>query len=129
MNILVFVVAGFASWFNIDVNLYGSDARVCAMNVLPPGTRITIVRDDNGRESDCVVIGTGPFKPGRVLDASPAVAADLGYVDAGVVRVRVYRRVGRMKPCKTIPQPQTCAAPPPAPCELPLPHPAIVVCK
>lgn len=127
MQILAFLVAGIASWFQPPPEYDGM--RVCAMNVVPAGTRVIVVNDDNGRESECTVIGTGPFVVGRVFDGNPQVAQDLGYYEAGTAHVRVYRVIGFMPPCKLVPQAQRCVNPPPKPCILGLPKPAVLNCK
>jgi rare lipoprotein A (peptidoglycan hydrolase) len=104
MKALTFVLAGWASWFNPG-SMYG-DSFVCAMNALPPSTRIVIVDDENGRESPCVVVGTGPFVRGRILDVSPSVAKRLGFYSAGLAHVRVYRII-RVRAHRTLVHPVT----------------------
>ncbi len=84
-----FIVSGTASWF-YPAAAYGRD-RVCAMNVVPSGTRVRVVNRDNGREATCIVIGTGPFIPGRVIDVSASVANVLGF--DGLANVNVYRAI------------------------------------
>lgn len=84
-----FVTAGTASWF-YPAAAYGRD-HVCAMNIIPAGTKVRVVNSDNGLESDCVVIGTGPFIPGRVIDVSASVANALGFT--GLANVKVYRNI------------------------------------
>lgn len=103
MRALVFVVAGWSSWFTPNAPYSSGDW--CAMNVLPPGTRILIVDDDNRREAHCTILGTGPFVAGRVLDVSPSVARRLGFYSAGLARVRVYREI-RVKVHRTVVQPR-----------------------
>lgn len=84
------IVMGQASWFHPK---QGDNAHVCAMNVWKPGHHIRIVNDENGNEAACVIVGTGPFVKGRVLDVSPIVAKELGFYSAGVARVRVYEEI------------------------------------
>lgn len=116
-----------ASWF-VPPALYQAGFHACAMNVLPAGTRIEIVNDQNGRSSSCVIIRTGPFYGGRILDVSPSVANELGFYHTGLARVRVYRVVGHVPRCKLLPRPQFCKTPPTA-CVLDLPKPAILRCS
>ena len=88
-----FIIAGTASWF-YPAAAYGRD-HVCAMNVVRPGTTVRVVNSDNGREATCVVIGTGPFVPGRVIDVSASVADVLGF--DGLANVNVYRAISSKK--------------------------------
>ena len=84
-----FVCSGVASWF-YPAAAYGR-ARVCAMNAVPVGTEVRVVNNANGRESNCRVIGTWFFVPGRVIDVSASVATALDIT--GLASVRVYRAV------------------------------------
>lgn len=81
------VAIGIASWFTPYQSMYDG-CRVCAMNVVASGRRVRI--KTKYRSSSCVVIGTGPFVAGRVIDVSPLVRDDLGMKQAGLARVRVY---------------------------------------
>ena len=56
---------------------------------LPFGTRITVTNLANGRSATLVVNDRGPYAKGRILDVSRRAARDLGFLDAGVTRVRV----------------------------------------
>jgi rare lipoprotein A (peptidoglycan hydrolase) len=94
---LVLVAAGVASWFTPYQHMYDG-MRVCAMrDVTLIGSRVHIEDLDNGRHSSCVVIGTGPFVAGRVIDVSPLVRDDLGMRFSGLAHVRVYF-IDRRKP-------------------------------
>lgn len=83
----ILLCSGIASWFNPS-RAY-STRYVCAMNVAPIGLGVRIVNVDNGRSATCLVVGTGPFVPGRVLDVAPAVRDELRF--DGLTHVRVYR--------------------------------------
>lgn len=126
MEIVRFLLAGVASWFFPPAQ-YPAAAHVCAANAIAISTRIEVVNTANGRMSSCVVIGTGPFYGGRVLDVSPSVASDLDFIRAGTADVRIYTVVGHLKRCHREPRPQTCKTPP-RECVLDLPKPAIVRC-
>lgn len=103
MHALAFVAAGLASYFSREssgaVMANGQpmvdSARVCATRHLVPfGTKLLIVNDDNRAESWCVVSDYGPAEnTGRIVDVSPAVARDLGMLTVGVVHVRLYRLI------------------------------------
>ncbi|MDE2101361.1 MAG: hypothetical protein KGL39_29205 [Patescibacteria group bacterium] len=123
MPIWAFLFAGIASWFQPDA-IYGS-MHVCASNAIPISTHIEIVNADNHHQTDCLIIGTGPFVPGRVLDVSPSVRDQLGF--DGLANVRVYETVGSMQRCVSNPSPATCKTPPRA-CVLDIPKPVLVRC-
>lgn len=114
MLALVMLAAGIASWFTPYQHEYDGMA-VCAMldrHLI--GQHVTIESLDNGRRAECVVIGTGPFVPGRVIDVSPTVRKILRM--DGLARVRVW-----LNPCRSTPQPLTCIEP--RLCVLALPEP------
>ena len=90
----LFLAAGVASWF-IPPPMYGS-MHVCASNTIPISTRILIRW--NGRQSDCTIIGTGPFRRGRILDVSESVARALGFLSRGTAFVRIYQLPKRSMP-------------------------------
>lgn len=115
---LTLVAVGVASWFVPSGSQYDG-LRVCAMPSIAMISRhVRIVDLDNGRSSTCVVIGTGPFVPGRVIDVSPVVRDELRMYEPGLAHVRVYQL-----PCWPTPTPQTCEGPPSL-CMLDVPPPA-----
>lgn len=76
------------SWFcyHDDCN----DPRfLAASNTLPNGTILWLRYPVTGKSVRVMVVGTGPFVPGRVLDLSMSAAARLGYIRAGVVGLQV----------------------------------------
>lgn len=86
--IAAIVAAGIASWFTPYQASYAA-THVCAMNAPSVlGRRVEIYDLDNGRSSWCVVIGSGPFVAGRVIDVSPAVRDDLRM--GGLAHVSVF---------------------------------------
>lgn len=87
------IAIGLASWFR-PISMYDG-MRVCASNTIPISTRVVLVNARNGRRSRCVIIGTGPFVRGRILDVSPRVRDDLGF--GGITLVRIYAR-GKVGP-------------------------------
>lgn len=107
-----FILAGIASWFHpseFSPALHVSTPYVCAMWPRSmTGKHLEIENADNGRISHCIVTGTGPNVPGRILDVSPKVAGELGMLRAGLAHVRVYR-IGSYNFCHRRAQPQTCA--------------------
>jgi rare lipoprotein A (peptidoglycan hydrolase) len=125
MNVLTFLCAGIASWFQPLAMYHGMN--VCAMNVVPPSTRVVVLNLDNHRSASCTVIGTGPVVPGRVVDVSPEMRDALGF--DGLADVVVYRVTKRLHHCRTVQKPVSCKTRPPDPCIADLPTPALVTCK
>jgi len=60
-----------------------------AHKTLPFGTWVRIRNLRNGREAVAMVDDRGPFYGGRVIDATPAVAQQLGFYGEGTAPVRV----------------------------------------
>ena len=60
-----------------------------AEKTLPFGTWVTIRNLRNGREAVAMVDDRGPFYGGRIMDATPAVAHQLGFYDSGTAPVRM----------------------------------------
>lgn len=88
----MFLAAGIASWF-FPLRDYGVGPMFCAMNDVKVGSRVRIVDEDNRRESECTIVGSGPFVAGRIIDVSPAVRDELAM--GGLASVRVYLEVRR----------------------------------
>lgn len=60
-----------------------------ADKTLPFGTWVTIRNLRNGREAVAMVDDRGPFYGDRILDATPAVARQLGFYQSGTAPVRM----------------------------------------
>lgn len=60
-----------------------------AHRTLPFGTRVRVTNLGNGREVLVRINDRGPFARGRILDVSYAAARRLGFVGAGVARVKL----------------------------------------
>jgi rare lipoprotein A len=56
---------------------------------LPLGTHLLVTNLKNGRSVQVRVNDRGPRAPGRIIDLSYAAAETLGYVQAGLIPVRV----------------------------------------
>jgi rare lipoprotein A len=93
---------GIASWYGEAFhNHYTADGEVFDMTLpsaahttLPLPSIVEVTNLANGRKLMVRVNDRGPFVDGRVIDLSKEAAAQLGFVTAGVTRVRV-RYVGR----------------------------------
>jgi rare lipoprotein A len=66
-----------------------SAALAGAHRTLPFGTRVKVENLSNGRAVVVRINDRGPFVRGRVIDVTRAAAESLGFVGAGVARVRV----------------------------------------
>lgn len=107
---------GIASWYGEQFhNRYTADGEVFDMNMasaahktLPLPSLVEVTNLANGRTVVVRVNDRGPFINGRVIDMSKAAAEELGFVAAGITRVRV-RYVGRAEdpPGLKTPQNQT----------------------
>jgi rare lipoprotein A len=56
---------------------------------LPLGTKLLVTNRKNGRKVVVTVNDRGPFLKGRVIDLSPAAAAELGMKRAGLAPVEI----------------------------------------
>lgn len=89
--------SGMASWYGrgdagrptASGAPFDPDAMRIAHKTLPFGTWVRIRNLSNGREAVAMVDDRGPFYGGRVMDATPAVAQQLGFYGEGTARVEV----------------------------------------
>jgi rare lipoprotein A len=68
---------------------FDMDKLTAAHPTLPLGTHLLVTNLKNGRSVQVRVNDRGPRAPGRVIDLSYAAAETLGYVQAGLIPVRV----------------------------------------
>ncbi|MBW4051688.1 MAG: septal ring lytic transglycosylase RlpA family protein [Proteobacteria bacterium] len=88
---------GTASWYGLgDTGRptasgapFDPQAMRIADKTLPFGTWVTIRNLRNGREAVAMVDDRGPFYGGRIMDATPAVARQLGFYESGTAPVRM----------------------------------------
>ena len=93
---------GVASWYGEQFhNRYTADGEVFDMTLpsaahttLPLPSLVEVTNLANGKRLIVRVNDRGPFIDGRIIDLSKEAAAELGFVTAGVTKVRV-RYVGR----------------------------------
>jgi rare lipoprotein A len=122
---------GIASWYGEQFhNHYTADGEVFDMNLpsaahttLPLPSLVEVTNLSNGKTLIVRVNDRGPFVDGRIIDLSKEAAAELGFVAAGVTRVRV-RYVGRAPDpggmsarqefASAAPKPPAATAPPPS---------------
>ena len=72
-----------------ELALYDSRDLTCAHRTLPFGTRVKVTNLDNDRSVVVRVNDRGPFKDGRIIDVSKKAADQLGFVNAGLARVKI----------------------------------------
>jgi rare lipoprotein A len=68
---------------------YSKFGFTAAHRTLPFGTRVKVIRTDNGRSVVVRINDRGPFSPDRVIDLSRAAAEQINMIQAGVVRVEL----------------------------------------
>lgn len=64
-------------------------ALTAAHPTLPFGTRVTVTREDNGREVEVLINDRGPYAKGRIIDLSKRAAKELGMLKRGTVPVEI----------------------------------------
>jgi rare lipoprotein A len=89
---------GKASWYSIKTN-YGTqtasgqtlcnNAPTAAHKTLPMGTKVRVINLANNKSEVVTINDRGPFKKGRVIDVTIGTAEKLGFVQRGIVPVRV----------------------------------------
>ncbi|MEK7347591.1 MAG: septal ring lytic transglycosylase RlpA family protein [Candidatus Eisenbacteria bacterium] len=90
-------IVGFASYYGPEFHgrttasgeRYDSDELSAAHRTLPFGTRVRVTNLKNGRSVVVTITDRGPFRRGRIVDVSRRAARDLGFLRAGVARVRL----------------------------------------
>jgi rare lipoprotein A len=88
---------GKAAWYDLDgLTASGETSSgavlAAAHRTLPFGTRVLVENLNNGRQVEVRVNDRGPFVGGRVIDITRAAAEKLGFIQAGVARVRAGQR-------------------------------------
>jgi rare lipoprotein A len=64
-------------------------AMTAAHKTLPFGTKVRVMRLDNGGSVVVRINDRGPFKPGRVIDLSERAAEEIGMTGRGIMPVRL----------------------------------------
>lgn len=88
---------GVASWYGNEFDgrptasgeIFDQDGMTAAHRTLPLGTTARVTNLDNGKDVILKVNDRGPFVRGRVLDCSRGAAKELGFLGAGMARVRI----------------------------------------
>lgn len=92
------VEEGKASWYSIKTN-YGTktasgqklcnNAPTAAHKTLPMGTKVRVINLTNNKSEVVTINDRGPFKRGRIIDVTIGTAEKLGFVQSGIVPVRI----------------------------------------
>lgn len=88
---------GFASYYGVEFQgrrtasgqRFDQDELTAAHRTLPFGTRVRVTNLKNSRSIVVTINDRGPFRRGRILDVSRRAASELGFLRAGVARVRL----------------------------------------
>ncbi len=68
---------------------FNPEAMTAAHKTLPFGTRVRVIRLDNGNSVDVTINDRGPYIAGRIIDLSRRAAQNIGMTGSGITRVRV----------------------------------------
>jgi len=68
---------------------FDQQALTAAHPTLPFGTRVTVTREDTGREVEVLINDRGPYAKGRIIDLSKRAAKALGMLKRGTVPVEI----------------------------------------
>jgi rare lipoprotein A len=88
---------GDASWYGPGFHgkktasgeIYDQTKLTAAHKTLPLGSKARVTNLENGSTVEVQINDRGPFIEGRIIDLSRAAAWALGFVEAGIVPVRV----------------------------------------
>ena len=85
---------GRASWYSLTSRTASGErcdpsALTAAHPSLPFGTKVKVENLKNGRTVVVRINDRGPFVGGRVIDLTKAAASRLGFVSAGIAKVRI----------------------------------------
>jgi rare lipoprotein A len=86
---------GYAGRPTASGEKFNPQALTAAHRTLPFGSCLRVVNMESGRSVEVRVNDRGPFVKGRVVDVSLAAAKQLGLVEKGLARVRLYRCAAR----------------------------------
>ncbi|MDO9713842.1 septal ring lytic transglycosylase RlpA family protein [Paracraurococcus lichenis] len=88
---------GIASWYGSRLEgrrmangeRFYRRAPYCAHRSLPLGTRIQVRNLDTRKAATCLVTDRGPYRIGRIVDVSEAVARRIGLRSVGIAPARI----------------------------------------
>lgn len=90
----VMAEVGRASWYSLTSKTASGErcdpgALTAAHRSLPFGTRVKVENLKNGKSVIVRINDRGPFVGGRIIDLTKAAANRLGFVTAGIAKVRL----------------------------------------
>ena len=94
---VAFTEEGEASWYGRTKKMRKTasgaqldpNASTAAHRYLPMGSKVKVTNLTNGQSTTLTINDRGPFTKGRILDVSQRSARDLGFLQAGITRVRI----------------------------------------
>lgn len=94
---VTFTEEGEASWYGRTKKMRKTasgqpldpNAPTAAHKYLPMGSKVKVTNLFNGQSTTLIINDRGPFTKGRILDVSQKSARDLGFLQAGITRVRI----------------------------------------
>jgi rare lipoprotein A len=89
---------GLASWYSIRTNggtktasgqALSNTASTAAHKTLPMGTKVRVTNKNNGKSEIVTITDRGPYIHGRIIDVTIGTAERLGFVQRGVIPVKI----------------------------------------
>ena len=89
---------GKASWYSVKTNYgtetasgerFSNNAATAAHKTLPMGTIVRVTNLNNNKSEVVKINDRGPYIKGRIIDVSIGTAKKLGFVERGVVPIKV----------------------------------------
>jgi len=89
---------GHASWYSIRTNggthtasgrKLSNNASTAAHKTLPMGTKVLVTNKNNGKSEIVTITDRGPYIHGRIIDVTVGTAERLGFVQRGVIPVKI----------------------------------------
>jgi len=86
-------IEGMASFHGSAKNASADAPLTAAHLILPIGSRAKVTNLSNGKSVVVTITSRGPFGDGRIISVNRRAADLLGFVQAGVARVRIDKGV------------------------------------
>jgi rare lipoprotein A len=94
------VEEGVCSWYGAEGEIPEGQPTACgdqfsryamtaAHKTLPCGTRVRVTNLSNGQSIEVTVNDRGPFVDGRILDLTYGAAAQMNFIDQGLINCRI----------------------------------------
>jgi rare lipoprotein A len=76
-------------WPTACGNQFSRNAMTAAHKTLPCGTKVRVTNLKNGQSIEVIVNDRGPFVAGRILDLTYGAAAQMNFIDQGLINCRI----------------------------------------